>query len=545
MDAWDVVVIGGTVAGMRAAIAAHDAGASVALFSGHAHGSDAGAADTGGLAASVGEATSKAHRDDTIRAGRWLSDQDVVASRTTAAFEELAQLERWGLVLRRDGASLPLLQQLPGHSEPRVASTGDSTGRELHQLLEEQCIKRGIPRRMDMQAVSLAMHDDGSACGAVFFDVQEGELVGVQAKTVILASDGFQSAWNGDGVGDGTGAWLALVAGIPLRDMEFSACNPLNVETVDLSLPLTLIDDGAKVRLASGGDVEFEADSGLDAASQQILSGGELCVLDARVLKRTSRKWYSDTAERVQSRCGLALDADVLPLAPRVELTIGGVPTDCTGRVTSGGEPVEGLFAAGGCCNSGFHGADIVAGNHLLDSIVGGAAAGDAAASTSASFGFGSPEAVTAELSTAGEKVAHLLHGADGGALTRAAGAFQLASVMSDAMGFERDAATLEAAAVRISEISTAGLQLSDANPVMNTELVEVLRLEGLLKLSAAAVASALHRAESRGSHQRSDHPERDDAGHLQHTLVDSSGNVSDSPVNQGSGDDWLLAPPE
>ena len=544
MDAWDVVVIGGTVAGMRAAIAAHDAGASVALFSGHAHGSDAGAADTGGLAASVGEATSRAHRDDTIRAGRWLSDQDVAAARTSAAFGELAQLERWGLVLRRDGASLPLLQQLPGHSEPRVASTGDSTGRELHQLLEEQCIKRGIPRRVDMQAVSLAMQD-GSACGAVFFDVQDGELVSVQAKTVILASDGFQSAWNGDGVGDGTGAWLALGANIALRDMEFSACNPLNVETVDLSLPLTLIDDGAKVRLASGGDVEFEADSGLDAASQLILSGGELCVLDARVLKRTSRKWYSDTAERVQSRCGLALDADVLPLAPRVELTIGGVPTDGTGKVTSGEEPVEGLFAAGGCCNSGFHGADIVAGNHLLDSLVGGAVAGASAATAAASVGFGSPDAVRAELSAAGEKVAHLLHGADEGALTRAAGAFQLASVMSEFMGLERDAASLEAAAARISEISAGGLQLSDSNPVMNTELVEVLRLEGLLKLSAAAVASALHRAESRGSHQRSDYLERDDADHLQHTLVDASGNVSDSSVNQGSGDDWLLAPSE
>ena len=532
MDAWDVVVIGGTVAGMRAAIAAHDAGVSVALFDGRAHGSDAGAADTGGLAASIKEATSRAHRDDTIRAGRWLSDQDVAAARTSAAFEELAQLERWGLVLRRDGASLPLLQQLPGHSEPRVASTGDSTGRELHQLLEEQCIKRGIPRRMDMQAVSLAMQE-GSASGAVFFDVQEGELVSVQAKTVILASDGFQSAWNGDGVGDGTGAWLALGADVSLRDMEFSACNPLNVETVDLSLPLTLIDDGAKVRLASGGDVEFGADSGLHAASQQIISGGELCVLDARVLKRTSRKWYSDTAERVQSRCGLALDADVLPLAPRVELTIGGVPTDGTGKVTSGGEPVEDLFAAGGCCNSGFHGADIVAGNHLLDSLVGGAAAGAAAAEAAASVGFGSPDAVRVELSTAGEKVAHLLQGVDEGALTRAAGAFQLASVMSDAMGIERDAASLETAAARISKIIAAGLQLSDSNPVMNTELVEVLRLEGLLKLSAVSVASAKFRIGS------------DDAGNLVHTLVDSSGNVSDSPVNQGSGDDWLLAPPE
>ena len=544
MDAWDVVVIGGTVAGMRAAISAHDAGASVALFDGHALGSDAGVADSGGLAASVGEATSKTHRDDTIRAGAWLSDQDLAAERTAAAFEELAQLERWGLVLRRDRAATPLLQKLPGHSEPRVASTGDSTGRELYQLLEEQCIKRGIPRRGDMQAASLAM-DGNSVCGVVLFDVQDGELVGVQAKAVVLASDGFQSAWNGDGIGDGTGTWLALAAGIPLRDMEFSACNPLNVEEVNLSLPLTLIDDGAKVRFASGGDVEFGSDSGLHAASQQMVTGGESCVLDARVLDRTSRMWYSDTAERVQSRCGLALDSDVLPLAPRVELTIGGIPTNGSGQALSGGEVTAGLFAAGGCSNSGFHGADIVAGNHLLDSLVGGSSAGAAAGAAAAEASFGSSSAVMAELSIAGDKVAKLLKGGGEESLTRAAAAFQLASVMKEAMGSERDAATLESAASRIAALGSAGLQLSDSDPVMNTELVEVLRLEGLLTLSQAAVAGAAHRAESRGSHQRSDFPERDDAGHMHHSLVDAAGSVSTEPVSRGDGDGWLLTPPE
>ena len=544
MDAWDVVVVGETVAGMRAAIAAHDAGASVALFDGRALGSSAGAADSGGLAASSGEATPKAHRDDTIRAGGWLCDQDVVAARTSAAFDELAQLERWGLVLRRDRAALPLLQRLCGHSEARVASTGDSTGRELHQLLEEQCIKRGIPRRGDMQPVSLAL-ESGEARGLVLFDVQDGELVGVQAKSLVLAGAGFQSAWNGDGIGDGTGAWLALSSGIRLRDMEFSASNPFNMEAVDLSLPHTLLEDGAKVRLASGGDFEFTSDAGLDAAAQQIISQSELCVLDARVLERTSKVWYADTAERVQSRCGLALDSDVLPLSPRTELTLGGVPTDESGQVVSEEGLVQGLYAAGGCSNSGLHGADVVSGNSLLDSLVGGATAGASAGAAAATAGFAAPGAVSAELSSAGAKVASLLSGGDEAALTRASAAFQLASVMSDAMGPERDAAGLDSAAARISQISAAGLQLSDSNPVMNTELVEVLRLEGLLKLSAAAIASASHRAESRGSHQRSDFPERDDAGHLQHTLVDLDGNVYTSPVSKGAGEEWLLAPPE
>ena len=241
MDAWDVVVIGGTVSGMRAAIAAHDAGASVALFSGHAHGSDAGAADTGGLAASVGEATSKAHRDDTIRAGRWLSDQDVAAARTSAAFEELALLERWGLVLRRDGASLPLLQQLPGHSEPRVASTGDSTGRELHQLLEEQCIKRRIPRRGDIEVLDLVLTDSGSR-GLIALDIQSGEILAIQAKAIILASAGYEGAWNGGDIGMGTAASLVLHSDLALADLEFASLHPLTVAEVDLQLPLDLLN---------------------------------------------------------------------------------------------------------------------------------------------------------------------------------------------------------------------------------------------------------------------------------------------------------------
>ena len=111
----------------------------------------------------------------------------------------LAELERWGLNLRRDRNGAPHLGQLPGQSNPRTASTGDSTLREIRSILEEQCIKRNIPRRGDVEILDIVIKD-GKANGLIALDIQSGEICGIQSKSILLAGAGFQSAWNGDGV---------------------------------------------------------------------------------------------------------------------------------------------------------------------------------------------------------------------------------------------------------------------------------------------------------------------------------------------------------
>jgi succinate dehydrogenase/fumarate reductase flavoprotein subunit len=498
MDAWDVIVVGGGVAALRAAIAAHDAGATVTILESGGLGSGGAGLACEGLSVSAGETNSNSHAEDVIQAGAGQCDESVVRLRTASAFNHLAELERWGLVLRRDEQGLPLLLSAPGHSQTRLVTTGDSTGREIHTILEEQCIKRVISRRGDIQPLSLALDGD-SVSGMVFLDVQRGELVAMQAKSVVLATDGYQAAWNGDGVGSGDGAWLACDAGVSLTGTEMVAWNPLTMDSHGLSLPLSILNDGAKVRLASGGDVAFASDAGLHAASL-VLATGEPCVLDARALDRGTEVWYADTAERVNSRLGVAMDEAVIPLAPRVSSTLGGVPCDGSGNVLS----VDGLYAAGDCANSGFHGADLTGGDRLLEALDGGSCAGASAAEHASSSPFRDSEPVDRALDNSAAKVAALLHG-NGGGLNRGAAAQQLADVMSDSMAMSRDATSLASAASQLESLYEAGISLSDSNPVMNTELVEVVRLQGLIGLAATSVAAAAEREESCGSHQRSD----------------------------------------
>jgi len=130
MEAWDVVVVGGTVAGLRAAIAAHDAGASVTILEEGAIGSGGASTSVEGFAVSLNETNYDGHAKDTIAVGLGQCDETTVRHRTASAFDHLAELERWGLVLRRGKNGLPLLSSGPGQTQSRVATTGDTTGRE-------------------------------------------------------------------------------------------------------------------------------------------------------------------------------------------------------------------------------------------------------------------------------------------------------------------------------------------------------------------------------------------------------------------------------
>jgi len=358
-------------------------------------------------------------------------------------------------------------------------------------------MKRGISRRGDMQSLSLVT-ESNAVTGLISLDVQRGEMVALKAKSVILATDGFESAWNG-GSG-GTGLWLASDAGVSLSNLEFVGWNPLSMEMHGLQLPFAILDDGAAVRSASGSDIEFSSEGGISEASQSLINSGEQCVLDARVLTRGTPVWYGDTSERVSSRLGGQMSETVIPISPQVSTTIGGVPCENSGTVSSH----TGLFAAGDCSCSGLHGADMAVGNRLLDSLDGGCNAGASAADHAAESQFSDSDAIDSALSAAASRFGKLLATTESG-MTRGQVANQLNSIMSDSMGVSRDGASLSSAAQRLSELVETQITLSDESPVMNTELVEVFRLQGMVKVALNAVESATARTESCGSHQRSD----------------------------------------
>ena len=496
MDAWDVVVVGGTVAGLRAAISAHDSGAEVIILEEGAIGSGGASTTVEGLAVSSNEESNNSHATDTLATGAGICDESTVRKRTGAAFNHLAEMERWGLVLRRASSGAPHLISGPGHNFARVATTGDTTGREIYSILQEQCMKRSIMRRGDTQALSL-VKENNSVAGLVTLDVQRGELVAIQAKSIILATDGFESAWNG-GSG-GTGVWLAQDAGVELTNMEFTAWNPLCMDAHGLQFPFAILNDGASVRSASGDAVSFASEGGMFSASQSLISLGEQCVLDARVLTRGSPAWYGDTSERVSSRLGGQMNETVIPISPRASTTLGGVPCDTTGSVPG----ISGLYAAGDCACSGFHGADMAVGNRLLESLDGGSNAGESAAEHASDAEFFGLDSMESSLMDVAIKYANLLDGNDSGQ-TRGQIENKLNTIMGESMGTTRNTANLSSASTQLSELSTTSISLSDENPVMNTELAEVFRLEGLVKVAHSAVMAASSREESCGSHQLS-----------------------------------------
>ncbi|MFL2946779.1 MAG: FAD-binding protein [Candidatus Poseidoniales archaeon] len=524
MQAWDVVVVGGSIASLRAAIAASDEGATVTVLTPSSSSAFVDDTTSCGLATSSGETNPSEHAADTRRVGADLCETDVVASSTNSAVAHLAELERWGLNLRRDRNGSPHLGQLPGQSNPRTASTGDSTLREVRTILEEQCIKRNIPRRGDIEILDIvhkdhdntkggprfSSSDDGfDVCGLIALDIQSGEIFAIQSKAVVLAGSGFQSAWNGDGIGMGTSAHLFLKLGHYLSDLEFTSYHPLTVADTNLQIPLDVLGSGGIVNGSDGQPISM--DDGPDALAREILKSGGGS-LDLTAISRTDAPWFANVADALLSRCGIDYSQQLIPLKPIVSTTIGGLPTNPSGNVCSfEWDIIPGLFAAGDAACTGLHGASMNSGDHLLGALTSGSVAGATAANHASGSKFVGSSAISGMLTEA-----HHLHDsilAEAGSDGTSTGNIQsqLAATMQAHMGHERSAGGLEKAQSILQELSETKMAISDTSPVMNTELVAMLRTKGLVYVARSAVGSAAERKESRGSHVRTDFPETDD----------------------------------
>jgi len=530
MQAWDVVIVGGSIASLRAAIAASDEGATVTILTQSSTSAFVDDVTSCGLAASSGESDPSGHAADARRVGAGFCEGDVVTSSTNSAIPHLADLERWGLTLRRDRNGLPHLGQLPGQSNPRTASTGDSTRREVRTILEEQCIKRNIPRRGDIEILDIVHKDhdttrgeskDGfDVCGLIALDIQSGEVFAIQAKSVLLAGSGFQSAWNGDGCGMGSAAHLFLKLGHYLSDLEFTSRHPLTVANTNLHIPLDVLGSGGVVNGPGGQPLEI--DGGPDSLAREILSTGGAS-LDLTAISRDDSPWFANVANTLQSRCGIDCSQQLIPLMPSVSTTIGGLPTDLSGNVCSfDWDKIPGLFAAGDAACTGLHGAAINSGDHLLGALTSGSIAGATAAIHAANSKHSGSGAISSMLTEAHHLHDSILANAGSEGVSPGHVQTQLSTTMQAHMGSERSAGGLEKALTAIEGLSEANIVISDNSSVMNTELVAMLRTQGLVHVARSAVRAAIERTESRGSHNRTDFPEADE-GQLHHSLQSST----------------------
>lgn len=539
MEAWDVVIIGQGHAAMRSAISAKKEGASVLMLSYTGPNNPTGGTFSG-IAATISEASTKDHRSDTIRSGDFLSDQNVVNNRTSLAVEHIAQLEQMGVNFRRDSNGMPLLRLLPGHSKPRVTDCGDSTSRELYQVLSDQCDKLGILRRGDSHVLKL-VHSDNSINGLISLDLASGIVSPIQAKSIIISDGSFEGAWNGNNSG-GWGMYLAQTAGASLRDMEFQNWTPFGISDVDVDLPENILGEGAKLQgPESVTGLPFEV-----ALQMGNLDGWSV---DMANINQKYRDWFAGVNKLVSIRLGLDATSEPIPVEARVNSVIGGIAVDENGRALSGGwnDVVPGLFACGPASCSGFHGGGQAVGNDLLEEIVGGSLAGNSAALFSSTNSFtGTKNLLDAADISDGSLNADLDNSNPGNRSSSIRS--MLSQIMSKNMGLNRDSSGLNKTLKSLESliIDAENLSLDHNNSLlMNTNLVENQLLQGMLSLSKDSVFAAINREESRGTHRRSDFEGRDDSNYLKHSLVSSLGEVSWMDLKKSAGGNWILAPGE
>ena len=543
MEAWDIIVIGDGPAALRASATAAKAGASTVMMSADSLGVGNNSASDG-IAAPLKESTTKSHRDDTIRAGGYLCDQDIVSQRVSQATRQVDLLERWGVIFRRDADGIPLVRKASGHTLPRLAGAGDSMVRGTQQVLEEQCMKHGVVRRGDQVPLEL-VHTGEQVHGVIALDMTTGSLNALQAKSVIIADGGYEGIWTGSNVG--LGLDLAMKAGLAARDLEFVAWAPLAVSGTNVVLPIGLLADGATLHHSNGTPIDVDLTADTTALATAIGSNSD-AVLDARNMGESS-VWWAQTFELVSQRLGINMKKQTVPIHPRVATTIGGIATDEHGRAVSGkwSRWFTGLYAAGDSACSGLHGAGLIAGNRLLDSMAGGAAAGEHAAGHAGKTSHTGRAALEIALGAAEADLDFDMAGAEEGPVQRTGPLFaKLGEIMQTSMGYSRDAQGLESALESLDALadSAGKLHLDDSGRLFNTNLLEALRLKAGIRLAKATVQSAMSRTESRGTHQRTDFTEQDDE-QLHHTLIDIDGNLSTLAIRKGTSGTWVLSPSE
>lgn len=538
MEAWDILVIGDGPAALRSAAVSAKNGAKTLLISSMALG-NGGTAALEGLAAPLHEMNNRGHREDTIKSGYFLCDQDIVTAKTNMAIDEMNHLEKAGVVFSRDAKGLPMTKKGIGHSSPRVVDAGDASVRDVQQVLEEQCMKNGVVRRGDQLPVILVSTKQ-KVDGVITLDMVNGRFVAIQTKAVIIADGGFEGIFNGTDIGYGMD--LALQSGIPLRDMEFISKTPFGVTDSKLTLSSNMLGYGANLCDTSGNSIS--ADNLVELCEAISQSSG--AVIDGRDMG-DDKVWWQSAFRSVKGSISVDMNKYTVGLENRVNQTLGGIATDECGRAVIGSWSrwFTGLYAAGDAACSGLNGAGSLPGNRLLDALSGGSSSGNHASEWVKGQLFSNTENLLSSLESCEVNFTARFSEEPSDTVQRV-GALNL-KLLSIGTKFTSSPNSSDDLSGLLQELEQAELaaesiHLDQQSLIANTNFSALLRIQAGIRLLTASVRASLARNESRGVHQRSDFLE-ENSELLHHITVDNDANIGTLAVRKGQKDNWILTP--
>jgi len=545
----DVLLVGGGGAGLRAAIAVAEVNPKLSMavvskvypMRSHTVSAEGGAAGV----VKPGD-TPDEHAYDTISGGDWLCDQDAVEAFVKEAPEELLRLEHWGCPWSREPDGHIAVRAFGGMKKMRTWFAADKTGFHMLHTLFQTTLKYTSIARYDEWFVTRLLVDDGRVKGVVALDIMSGKIQALIANAVILCTGGCGRVYpytTNANIKTGDGMALAYRAGAPLKDMEFIQYHPTGLpftgiliteaarseggwmlnkdnyrylQDYNLGTPqpkpvLRSMELGPRDRLSQAFVQEVEKGRTIDGPY------GPVVHLDLRHL---GEKLINTKLPFVRELCLKYENIDpvkeMIPVRPVVHYMMGGVHTDIHGAT-----PLAGLYAAGEVACVSINGANRLGSNSLPELLVFGARAGRAAAEF-ASRQEPPNSRILAQALDEERRLEQRFLRFDKGRERIAPLREDMQKTMERSTGIYRTGSALAEAAQHFQELKErfGNAALDDRSRTFNTELVAALELSFMLDVAESMVQCALQRKESRGAHQRTDFPARDDTNYLAHSLV-------------------------
>ena len=547
----DVIIVGAGGAGLRAAIAIaeSDPDLEVALISkvypmrSHTCAAEGGAAGVKGADDSL-----EMHFNDTVGGGDWLCDQDVVEYFVKQAPLELVQLEHWGCPWSRDDDGSVAVRPFGGMKKKRTWYAADKSGFHILHTLFQTALQFPTIKRYDEYFALDLLHKDGSCRGVVAMEMRSGRFFRFQAPSVVLATGGagqvFPFTTNG-AIKTGDGMAMAYRAGVPLKDMEFVQYHPTGLPGTGILLTEGCRGEGGI--LVNKDGYRYLQDYGMgpetpvgkpelktmelgprDRLSQAFwheqkkgntveTNWGDCVLLDMRHLgEKKINERLPLVRELATYYVGHDPVKDPVPVRPVVHFMMGGIDTNINGET-----PMPGLYAIGETSCSGLHGANRLGSNSLTELLVAGKRSAQRAVEYARETGRAPDDpAVTAQAEAIVKGVRDLL--LQKGDESLAGIRREMRNSLEEGAGIYREEASTGATCEKIAELKQRyrSIEVNDKSNVFNTDLQQALELRNLLDVAETVAEGSLQRRESRGAHQRLDHPERDDTEFLRHSLA-------------------------